>query len=268
MNDVSLAKLRHLLMTIDGESQTADEAIATLFGWTRPSFGSQWFWRSPWPGSDPEALPPNFTGDIKEVMDLAAKSLPDWWVAVWSGEDGDWAASLDHREPRFYIVEECAPSGQLALLRCLVRAMDPQKSDELDRSSDATNSPPEDQSSPTLERLRAFGKALGAGEWTSALLLAYNPTAGTEVSYEAAKAALVTDLAALGAAPAGVRRVLRAWDAGREVGARATRRGLEADLQLAVDLLTERKYGSPARSAGHNARLVIERALKTLAAQP
>ena len=32
-------------------------------------------------------------------------------------------------------------------------------------------------------------------------------------------------------------------------------------MQEACDLLAERKQGSPARSAGHNARLVLEAAL-------
>jgi hypothetical protein len=33
------------------------------------------------------------------------------------------------------------------------------------------------------------------------------------------------------------------------------------ELQYAIDLLAERKHGHPARSAGHNARLVLERLL-------
>jgi len=37
---------------------------------------------------------------------------------------------------------------------------------------------------------------------------------------------------------------------------------LRAALTEAVDLLLERTYGSPARSAGHNARLVLQAALK------
>lgn len=36
---------------------------------------------------------------------------------------------------------------------------------------------------------------------------------------------------------------------------------LIASVQDAVDLLAERKYGSHARSSGHNARLVLERAM-------
>lgn len=36
---------------------------------------------------------------------------------------------------------------------------------------------------------------------------------------------------------------------------------LRTAMQKACDLLAERKYGSPARSPGHNARLVLERAL-------
>jgi hypothetical protein len=35
---------------------------------------------------------------------------------------------------------------------------------------------------------------------------------------------------------------------------------LRAAIQEACDLLAERKYGSEARSPGHNARLVLERA--------
>lgn len=35
-------------------------------------------------------------------------------------------------------------------------------------------------------------------------------------------------------------------------------------LQEAVDLLAERRYGSPARSPGHNARLVVERVIRAL----
>ena len=38
---------------------------------------------------------------------------------------------------------------------------------------------------------------------------------------------------------------------------------LRAALTEAVDLLLERTYGSPARSAGHNARLVLQAALKS-----
>jgi hypothetical protein len=37
---------------------------------------------------------------------------------------------------------------------------------------------------------------------------------------------------------------------------------LRAAVQEACDLLAERKYGNPARSPGHNARLVLERGLK------
>jgi len=36
---------------------------------------------------------------------------------------------------------------------------------------------------------------------------------------------------------------------------------LQAAIKDACDLLTERTQGSPARSAGHNARLLLERAL-------
>lgn len=36
---------------------------------------------------------------------------------------------------------------------------------------------------------------------------------------------------------------------------------LRATMQKACDLLAERKYGNPARSAGHNARLCLEGAL-------
>ena len=39
-------------------------------------------------------------------------------------------------------------------------------------------------------------------------------------------------------------------------------------LEEARDLLMERKHGNPARSPGHNARLVIEEAIKSLAASP
>lgn len=39
-------------------------------------------------------------------------------------------------------------------------------------------------------------------------------------------------------------------------------------LAYACDLLTERKYGSAARSPGHNARLAVERALAALRSSP
>jgi len=39
-------------------------------------------------------------------------------------------------------------------------------------------------------------------------------------------------------------------------------------LEEARDLLLERRHGNPARSAGHNARLVIEEALKIAASPP
>lgn len=39
-------------------------------------------------------------------------------------------------------------------------------------------------------------------------------------------------------------------------------KALEEAAREAIDLLAERKYGSHARSPGHNARLVLERALK------
>jgi hypothetical protein len=42
---------------------------------------------------------------------------------------------------------------------------------------------------------------------------------------------------------------------------------LRAAMTEAVDLLLERTYGSPARSPGHNARLVLQAALKAGAAE-
>lgn len=39
--------------------------------------------------------------------------------------------------------------------------------------------------------------------------------------------------------------------------------GLVAAIREAIDLLAERKHGSPARSPGHNARLVLEAALRS-----
>jgi hypothetical protein len=47
------------------------------------------------------------------------------------------------------------------------------------------------------ERVMVFAKFLERNDWTGALLAAYNPDASTEVSYEAAKASLVADLADL-----------------------------------------------------------------------
>ncbi|KGT79307.1 hypothetical protein MA20_12895 [Bradyrhizobium japonicum] len=45
--------------------------------------------------------------------------------------------------------------------------------------------------------------------------------------------------------------------------AEADREIMRQAMLEACDLLAERKYGSPARSPGHNARLVLERALAT-----
>jgi hypothetical protein len=42
---------------------------------------------------------------------------------------------------------------------------------------------------------------------------------------------------------------------------------LRVAIARAIDLLTERTYGSPARSPGHNARLVLERALQPVSLQ-
>jgi len=51
-----------------------------------------------------------------------------------------------------------------------------------------------------------------------------------------------------------------AWK--RVLEAEAERDRLRGAMTEAVDLLLERTYGSPARSPGHNARLVLQAALK------
>ena len=67
-----------------------------------------------------------------------------------------------------------------------------------------------------------------------------------------------------------------AYNYGAEVGTRkphhiteleAENDRLRGALTEAVDLLLERTYGSPARSPGHNARLVLQAALKAGAAE-
>jgi hypothetical protein len=77
------------------------------------------------------SVAPSANESMVAMLDSIQQQLPDWWVAIWNDEEGEWAASLDHRSPRYMIIEECAPSGAEALRRVLVRALDPKDSDLL-----------------------------------------------------------------------------------------------------------------------------------------
>lgn len=73
-------------------------------------------------------------------------------------------------------------------------------------------------------------------------------------------------LSALSSRPEGLGSSLR--DTHRAPEAGVVEPPLREHLEYARDLLMERRYGSPARSPGHNARLVIEAALSLLPAAP
>lgn len=75
------------------------------------------------------------------------------------------------------------------------------------------------------DRLTIFADTLRLADWTSALLAAYNPTGSTDISYDAAKAALASDIEALSPDPVEAEPVALPED----VSARLRKAGFRAD---------------------------------------
>jgi hypothetical protein len=74
--------------------------------------------------SEAPHVAPEFTANIDAAFALVQKVLPGWWMAVWNGEDGEWAAALDRREPRTTIYAECHSTGPIAIIAALLTALD------------------------------------------------------------------------------------------------------------------------------------------------